>query len=82
MSGQTEKTIDVEKMIIELLNKYRKTLGRTEIESLALHEGAWRAVVKPAKSWPDGYASVFSEIEESAFDQCGVNVMLVPVKPD
>lgn len=87
MNGQPPQAalvVDAEQLrqrIVARLNDRRDRIGQVKLESLQFEDAAWRAVIKPARDWPDGYAEVLSEVEESLFDESGVNVLLIPTTP-
>ncbi len=87
MSGQPSQAVPIvdagqlRQRIVAGLNDRRDQIGQVIVEALQFEDAAWRAVLKPSKAWPDGYAEVLSEVEELLFDESGVNVHLIPTTP-
>jgi len=87
VSGQPSHAVSVvdiaqlKQLVVAELNDRRHDIGPVSLDALEFADAAWRAVIKPSGEWPEGYAIALSEIEETVFDQSGVNIMLVPVQP-
>jgi len=81
---QAAAIIDIQQLkcrIEDLLRVQRHALGEVSVDRVWFEDAAWRVTIMPRNGWPDGYTDVLADVEETLFDESGVNVMLTPAAP-